>query len=553
MRIVLSLFFCVLASVAAAQNINRLHCEAFESILLVSNEAGIINPSQFGAEVDLLAKYSERDVYRKLGVPVGRLDSQVDTDGPSDCWPCTAFLIAPGRLMTNHHCSTGLPDMLRQQGVAQPERVTRVRLIMGYMNDDAVSPEDGVKVYEVDPQPIEANKELDYAIMKVDPAATDDFGVLKLSDTMPAPNDSLFVIGHPRGLAKRLSLRQCRVKERGVVGRRLQHRCSTLPGSSGSPVFDNNSRIVVALHSAAAARISTDDVTNLAVPMAMIAESSSFVAGLIGSDAGSETAPAAPTVETTSEEEVIETTEETSSESNDSVVDAAPPVQDAQVISTLQSELNRHHCNAGNVDGSFGRSSERAIAYFNSLKPAGCDDLLELDRVGRRTTAEFLAAARTNLDRLRACKASGCGLPIPQGFQRTIDSGCFYGVGTSKLEPGEFVKWSGSCDANGFATGQGVLEYVYPVTPGSPHISRFEGTMCQGDECGPGNLLISNGTAYVGEFAGGTSHGQGKLTYPSGASWTGNFKNGRQDGAGTFVDQNGKSRTITFRNGKQLR
>ncbi|MBI1386564.1 MAG: PDZ domain-containing protein, partial [Rhizobiales bacterium] len=216
----------------------------------------------------------------KLGRAVGRLDVLTD----AGVFPCTAFLISERHILTNHHCVPGIVDIPE----ARATRIEAVRLVLGYTLDGVA---EGAEGFTVSAVPVEANRRLDYSILEVfgDPSVR--FGSLRLASVDPVPdNYPYWIIGHPLKGAQRISREQCKSAAPAVAGERLRHTCDTLPGNSGSPVIDPETKAVVALHHAGSAR----DAINFAVPLSLIASRSEIVAGLVAKSAAPPPAPGAP-------------------------------------------------------------------------------------------------------------------------------------------------------------------------------------------------------------------------------------------------------------------
>lgn len=203
--------------------------------------------------------YSPTSIFRKMGLSVGRLDILTD----AGVFPCTAFIVDEKHLLTNHHCVPGILENER----AKATRIDSVMFVAGYIQQGV---EEGTRRYTVIPTPVEASKELDYAVLEVigDPSA--EFGQLRLASALPHDNDPYLVIGHPMGEAQRISREKCRANAPAVSNQRLLHTCDTLPGNSGSPVIDAGLQMVVGLHHAGSKR----DAVNFAIPMAAILERS---------------------------------------------------------------------------------------------------------------------------------------------------------------------------------------------------------------------------------------------------------------------------------------
>ena len=90
-------------------------------------------------------------------------------------------------------------------------------------------------------------------------AAISSFGYLELDARVPAVGEEMYVIGHPAGKLKKLSLRDtqngsgyCIVRAVRVNGNVSQsdisYMCDTEGGSSGSPVLSRRTHKVIGLH-----------------------------------------------------------------------------------------------------------------------------------------------------------------------------------------------------------------------------------------------------------------------------------------------------------------
>jgi V8-like Glu-specific endopeptidase len=144
--------------------------------------------------------------------------------------PGTAFLIGPNLLLTNHHV---IPDsavadkavaefnyQLNWAGTLEP--VSRVTLDSGFFK---------------------TNPQLDYTIVRVRESPGNLFGYIDLTTrAVPAVNDYVSIIQHPQGGPKQVCFTDNKVA--AVFGDVLQYSTDTEPGSSGSPVFNQNWQIV---------------------------------------------------------------------------------------------------------------------------------------------------------------------------------------------------------------------------------------------------------------------------------------------------------------------
>jgi len=143
----------------------------------------------------------------------------------------TGFLVAKDILMTNHHV---FPDV---------NHAREAKAIFGF-ND----PHDSTSIKTVLVKEfIYANSELDFALVTITEQMP-KFIVLPSDQLEYAPKQHANIIEHPGGNAKMISLRSNEITE--VYTNAIEYTSDTEPGSSGSPVFDNDWDLI-ALHSRA--------------------------------------------------------------------------------------------------------------------------------------------------------------------------------------------------------------------------------------------------------------------------------------------------------------
>ncbi|MEM6648309.1 MAG: serine protease, partial [Bacteroidota bacterium] len=149
--------------------------------------------------------------------------------------------------------------------------------------------------------PVEANRDLDYAILSVqgNPSAT--YGTVPLYVRDPLPQEELFLIHHPAGLTQRITRQGCRLSDsiRAVYGSELRHRCDTKGGSSGALIFSDNQEngrfYVVGLHYAGFAQ-QTNDAYNSAKRFTALLEQSPILRGLAQTNTTAAQLPAGTTL-----------------------------------------------------------------------------------------------------------------------------------------------------------------------------------------------------------------------------------------------------------------
>ncbi len=154
----------------------------------------------------------------------------------------TGFMVSPSLMLTNNH-------------VLESPSMARRSLADFNFQDDAnfipldtkTFPLDADRFFVTDP-------DLDFSLVAVRPQSTDgtqlaDFGYLRLlADSGKALlKEYVTVIQHPEGSTKQVALRENQIV--GLVENCIHYQTDTQPGSSGSPVF-NDQWDVVALHHA---------------------------------------------------------------------------------------------------------------------------------------------------------------------------------------------------------------------------------------------------------------------------------------------------------------
>jgi endonuclease G, mitochondrial len=163
----------------------------------------------------------------------------------------TGSLVSPALLLTNHHV---LPDA----GTARSS-------VIEFNYQDGV---DGqpllAEVHPLDPDRFFlADEERDFALVAVraTPAELARFGFNRLieEEGKAIIGEFVTIVQHPRGEKKQVALRENRIVD--IPDRFLHYSADTEPGSSGSPVF-NDQWEVVALHHASVPLPERDQFTN---------------------------------------------------------------------------------------------------------------------------------------------------------------------------------------------------------------------------------------------------------------------------------------------------
>jgi hypothetical protein len=150
----------------------------------------------------------------------------------------TGFLTQRNLLITNHHVIS-TPDEARQSKVwfnFQQTAAGAAGLVAEFALDPdaafATSPADGGD---------------DWTAVRVEGDPGGEWGALDLVDAAAAVDDFVNIIQHPSGMSKQVALYHNLVVY--ADDRRVQYLTDTMPGSSGSPVFDSAWRVVALHHS----------------------------------------------------------------------------------------------------------------------------------------------------------------------------------------------------------------------------------------------------------------------------------------------------------------
>ena len=202
--------------------------------IIDGNELSNINYLALGL---VAARSVGRIVVRRDGIKIGN---------------ATGFLTAPGVLLTNQHV---FPDI---------ETVTGSTVQFRYEVDALGEDLEPIEFqFLLDPAPL-IDERHDLAVVAVAPTAADGtpidrFGWLHL-DPAPRksdPDEFLTIVQHPRGQRKQICIRENRLLKY-VDDLHVTYTSDTVPGSSGSPVF-NNRWDVVALHHSGVPRTTVVD------------------------------------------------------------------------------------------------------------------------------------------------------------------------------------------------------------------------------------------------------------------------------------------------------
>jgi len=169
------------------------------------------------------------------GLRVARSVAYIGVHMSHKRWSGTGFLIAPDLVLTNNHV------------VPNADLLSNTLIRFNYEENfqgEAQQPHE----YHVQLNSLfHTNADLDYTILQIEGAPGTQWGWLPLVPRVIRRDDRINIIQHPNGQPKQISMQNNFVQY--VGGNVVQYVTSTLPGSSGSPVLNDNWE-VVALHHA---------------------------------------------------------------------------------------------------------------------------------------------------------------------------------------------------------------------------------------------------------------------------------------------------------------
>jgi V8-like Glu-specific endopeptidase len=197
-------------------------------------QKSIINESMAEANFEKIVEYNNLKpvAFLEQGIKVSRSVAHITRE---DGGMASGFLIAPDVLLTNWHV---FPE-------AKDAKNAKIRF--NYQNDllgNFLPTEE----YELHAENLfKSDEELDYAVIRVKGEAGLKWGYLKLKAIEIQVEQKVNIIQHPAGGPKQIAMNDNEIKY--VDNRIVQYITDTLPGSSGSPVFNEEWQIVALHHS----------------------------------------------------------------------------------------------------------------------------------------------------------------------------------------------------------------------------------------------------------------------------------------------------------------
>ncbi|KAB2845586.1 MAG: N-acetylmuramoyl-L-alanine amidase, partial [Hyphomicrobiaceae bacterium] len=176
---------------------------------------------------------------------VGRISaSGTNYKGEFGRWAGTGFLVGKNVLLTNHHVLNS-PEVAKNASVDFEYEVMPTELIAGRQEPSA---QPGKRSYRFDPTRLfltspatDGGLDFTFVWIETDSEAPGMPITMRRAAFAIANNEQAFVIHHPQGHGKRVSVDDVDVVEINTAV--VRYVSDTMPGSSGSPVFDRQGRL----------------------------------------------------------------------------------------------------------------------------------------------------------------------------------------------------------------------------------------------------------------------------------------------------------------------
>ncbi|HRD78206.1 MAG TPA: N-acetylmuramoyl-L-alanine amidase [Hyphomicrobiaceae bacterium] len=200
---------------------------------------------------------------------VGKISaSGVNYRGQRGSWSGTGFVVGKNLLLTNHHVLNSAD--VAQGAVIDFEFELPTADFLAGVAEPSDQPAANRRRFKLDPARLFVTSPateggLDYTFVWVDEAAVAAAGPIPMHRANFAvnTNEQAFVVHHPEGRAKRVSLDDTDVLIINTAV--IRYTSDTMPGSSGSPVFNRQGRLIALHHASRRGPVQRDDGRTLDV------------------------------------------------------------------------------------------------------------------------------------------------------------------------------------------------------------------------------------------------------------------------------------------------
>ncbi len=180
-----------------------------------------------------VADFRPDEPLRRIAASFGML--VIDTRTGEELWVkrCTAAIVGPTQIVTNHHCLAAKPG----------KSIDAITLWLDFVDTQAVTR------IAVDAKPVEQDETLDYALLTLkEPVNVATHVLPKVSFRQALPGERLLLVHHSRGEVKAITRFRCRVATEKLATDELAHTCTASPGSSGALILAERDHAIVGLH-----------------------------------------------------------------------------------------------------------------------------------------------------------------------------------------------------------------------------------------------------------------------------------------------------------------
>lgn len=241
--LVIASSLCLLLSSCEEEMATQVQCQNGFSSSVVGNP---LNPTTIIGPIDWIK-------YNQTGDEAQNANEQAvaQVKIPAIIASCTGFLINEDTLMTNNHCIGSASNAVNVTAIFRDEEGKRTTFVCD--------------------QFLTTNFQYDFSLVKCKNSPGKTFGWVGLSNERPEVYSRIYVVQEN---CDYLTNPHCTIDKYVAFGEvlgsqttRVYHDADTLAGSSGSPIFSDDTQQVIALHNAGSVTSDPSSAKNGGVPM----------------------------------------------------------------------------------------------------------------------------------------------------------------------------------------------------------------------------------------------------------------------------------------------